>query len=188
MLIEVPQGELVLGQLFLELAGLFFVVLLLRFFYQGNHVSHAQDAVCDALRVEHVQRLQLFSGAHKLDGLTHYRLNGEGGTATGIAVHFGEDHAVKIQAVVEGLGRFHGILTGHGIYHKEGFRGLDGLMQGRNLVHELLVHGQTAGGIHNDYAEALCPGLGNGCLGNFDRVFLPFFGIDRNGNAFSQQF
>ena len=187
LLVEVPEGELVFGQFLLELAGLFLVKLLLGLFYQGNHVSHAQDTVCNALRVEHIQGLQLFSGAHELDGLAHHGLDGKGRTAAGVAVHLGKHHAVKVQPLVEGLGRLHGILARHGIHHKERLRGLDGPVQGRYLVHQLLVHGQAAGGIHNHHAEAFGLGLGDGALGNFHRVFLSFDGENRYVDAFSQQ-
>ena len=186
LVVEIPQGELVLGQLFLELAGLFLIKLLLGLFYQGDHVSHAQDAVCDALGVEHIQRFQLFAGGNELDGFSHYGLDGKGGTATGVTVHLGEDHAVKVQAVVEGLGGLNGILAGHGVNDEEGFRGLDGLVQGRYLVHQLLVHGQAAGGIHNDHAVSLGLGLGDGAARNLDGVLLPFLRIDGNLDAFSE--
>ena len=136
--------------------------------------------------MEHVQRLQLFSGAHELDGFSHHGLDGKGRTATGVTVHLGEHHTVKVQAVVEGFGRLHGILARHGIHHEERLRGLDGLVKGRYLIHQLLVHGQAAGGIHDDHAEALGLGLGNGALGNLHRVFLSFDGKDGHLDAFSQ--
>ena len=63
---------------------------------------------------------------------------------------------------------------------------MDGLMQGRYLVHQLLVHGQAAGGIHDDYAVAFGLGFGHGSFGNLDRVFLPFFGVYGHFDALSQ--
>ena len=61
-------------------------------------------------------------------------------------------------------------------------------MQGRNLIHQLLVHSQTAGGIHNHHGDSFRLGFGDGRAGNLHRVLLPFFGIDRNADLLAQHF
>ena len=162
--------------------------MLLGLLYQGNNVSHAKDPVCHTLRVEDVQGLKLFSGRDKLDGLSYHGLDGKGCTASGVTVHLGEDHTVKVQAVVEHPCGFHGILTCHCIHHKEGFSRVQGLVEGRYLIHQLIIHGKAAGGIHNHYGEAFCLGFLHSLLGNPDGILLPFNCENGNLNAISQHF
>ena len=101
LLVEVPEGEFVLGELLLELAGLLLVELLLRLLHEGDDIAHAEDAVGDAVRVEDVERLHLFAGGDELDGLADDGLDGKGRTAAGVAVHLGEDHAVEVEPLVK---------------------------------------------------------------------------------------
>ena len=136
--------------------------------------------------MEHVQRLHLLAGGDELDGLADDGLDGQGRTAAGVAVHLGEDDAVEVQAVVEGLGGLHGVLTGHRIHDEERLRRMDGFVQGGDLVHQLLVHREAAGGIDNHDAVAFGLGLGDGGLRDLDGILLPFLGIDGHLDAFTQ--
>ena len=136
--------------------------------------------------MEHVQRLHLLAGGDELDGLADDGLDGQGRAAAGVAVHLGEDDAVEVQAVVEGLRRLHGVLAGHRVHDEQRLRGLDGLVQGGNLVHQLLVHGQAAGGIDDDHAVALGFRLADGVLGDLDRILLAVLGVHRHADALAQ--
>ena len=188
LLVEVPEGVLVPGHLLAELAGLLLVELLLRLLHEGNDIAHAQDPVRDAGGMEHVQRLHLLAGGDELDGLADDSLDGQGRAAAGVAVHLGEDDAVEVQAVVEGLRRLHGVLAGHRVHDEQRLRGLDGLVQGGNLVHQLLVHGQAAGGIDDDHAVALGLRLPDGVLRDLDRILLTVLGVHRHADALAEHF
>ena len=61
-------------------------------------------------------------------------------------------------------------------------------MEGRYLIHQLIIHGKAAGGIHNHYRETFCLGFLHGLLGNPDGILLPFNGENGNLNAISQHF
>ncbi len=128
--------------------------------------------------MEHVDGLHLLARTHKLDGLGDHGADGEGGTATGVAVELGEHHAVEVEPVVELLGGVHGILTRHGVDHEQRLVGLDGLLQVGNLVHHLLIDGQTAGGIDDDHVIVFLLGLADGVLGNLHHVLVAVLGID----------
>ena len=81
---------------------------------------------------------------------------------------------------------FDGILAGHGIDDEQGLRRPDGLVEGGNLVHQLLIDREAAGGIDDHDAVALGTGLGDGVLRDADRILLPFFGIDGNADALAE--
>ena len=61
-------------------------------------------------------------------------------------------------------------------------------MQGGNLVHQLLVHGQAAGGIDNHHAVALGFRFPDGILGDLDRILLAVLGVHRHADALAQHF
>ena len=61
-------------------------------------------------------------------------------------------------------------------------------MEGGDLVHELLVDGQTSGGIDDDYGIAVGLCLGYGVPGNPDGILLTFFGIYLDSDLLSQDF
>ena len=165
------------GEFLLEFAGLLFVILLLGFLDEGNDVSHTEDTVRDARRVEHIQGFHLLARRYELDGLADDSLDGERGTASGVAVHLGQDDSVEIQPVVESLGCLDGILSGHGVHDEQCLGRMHGLMQGGNLVHQLLVDGQTAGGIDNDNAVSFALRSTDGVLRYDDGVLDTFLGI-----------
>ncbi len=172
---EVVKVELVLSQFFLQLAGFFFIKLFLCFFDQRHDVAHTQDTIGHTFGMEQIDGIHFFANTHKLDGLAHHRADGQGCPAAGIPVEFGKHHPVEVEAVVEGLSGIHGILTRHGIHHKEGLLGIQVFLQGRDLIHHLGVDGQTAGGIHDNHLVAHGLGVGNSLSGNTHRILAAFF-------------
>ena len=68
---------------------------------------------------------EFFAHAHELERLTGDGANGKRRAAAGIAIHFGEHDAGDAQAFVKLIGRFHGILAGHGIGHEQDFRRIE---------------------------------------------------------------
>ena len=61
-------------------------------------------------------------------------------------------------------------------------------MQGGDFVHQLLVHGQTAGGIHDHHAVAFGLRLRDGGLGDLDRILLAVLSVHRHADALAQHF
>ena len=137
---------------------------------EGQHVAHAQDAAGHAVGVEGLDVGELLADAAELDGLARHRAHGQGRAAAGVAVQLGEDHAVHAELLVEGLGHVHGVLTGHGVHHQEDFLGLHGLLDPRQLVHQLGVDVQPAGGIDDQHVPAVVPGVLDGLLGSLDGI------------------
>ena len=68
---HVVHVELVLHHPLGGLFGSLFVCRLLCALDQAQHIAHAQNTACHAVRVEHIQIVQLFAGALELDGLAH---------------------------------------------------------------------------------------------------------------------
>ena len=115
---------------------------------------------------------QLFAHTHELHRGAGHRPDGEGRTATGIAVHLGQHHTGQAQTFVEGLRHGHGILTGHGVGHEQDLlrvhRGLDG----GQFLHQGLVHMQTAGGVQQDYRGLLLTGGFHGLAGDIHGIHV----------------
>ena len=168
----VRQGQAVFLELFLQLPGLLLVVLLLGLFDEGEHVAHAQNAGGHAVRVEQLDHVQLFAGAHELDGLAGGGPDGQGRAASGVAVQLGEHDAVDAQGLVKGGGGVDGILTGHGVYHQENFVGMNLGLDVLQLVHQGLVHMQTTGGVQKHHVVAVVPGVFDGLLGDAHGIGL----------------
>ena len=185
LVVEVVEVELVLHDLLLQLLGLFLIELLLGALHQGYHVAHTQDTVGHTRRMEGIDSLHLLTSTDKLDGLRHHRANRKGSTATGITVELGQHHAVEVQTVVEFLSCIHGILTGHRVHHKERLVWIHGILQRSNLVHHLLIHGQTTGGIDDDHVVVLGLSLADSILRNGNHVLVLWLGINGHANGLS---
>ena len=114
----------------------------------------------------------LLAGGREGDGPADDLLDREGGAATGVAVELGEDHAVEGEGLVERLGDVDGVLAGHRVDDEERVVGLDGLGDLADLLHQLGVDGEAAGGVDDDDVAALvarfldaAPGDGDGVGG-----------------------
>ena len=83
-----------------------------------------------------------------------------------------EHDAGDVEVLIERLGGTDGVLTGHGVDHEQDLVGLDGFLDGLQLVHERFVDVQAARRIEEDHVVAVPDGVGNGGLGNIDRVRL----------------
>ncbi len=136
--------------------------------------------------MEHIEGIHLLTDTDELDGLLHHRTDSESRTTTGVAVQLGQHHAVEVQAVVEGLGRVHGILTRHGIDHKQGLMRMHRFLDVGDFVHHLLINGQTTSGIDDDDILALTLSVLDGVLRNLYWILVAFLAIDFNLNLLTQ--
>ena len=157
--VEVVEVELVLTDFLLQPAGFLLVVLLLSALHEADDVAHTEDTVGHTRGVEGVYGFHLLARAYKLYRLVDNGANRQGSTAARVAVELSEDNAGVVEAVVELLGRVDGVLTRHGIDHKERLIRVDSCLNGCYLLHQLLVDGQTAGGVDDDGVVALSLGL-----------------------------
>ena len=108
----VRQREAVLFQLFFQLLGLLFIIVLLGLFNKGQHIAHAEDPAGHPIRMERLNHIQLFAGAYKFDRLAGGGLDGKGCAASCVAVQLGEYHAVDAQRLVKRRSGVHSVLTG----------------------------------------------------------------------------
>ena len=136
--------------------------------------------------MELIDSVQLFTGSDKLDRLVYYGTDGKGGTAAGITVQLGQYHAVEVQTFVEFFGCVYGILSGHGVYHKQDFVRVNGGFDCSDLVHHFLVYGQTTGCIDDYEVIPFCFGFLYGVLGYGYRVFAVRFGVHGHFDLFCQ--
>ena len=132
--------------------------------------------------MEHVDSLHLLARTDELDWFRHHRTDREGSTTTGITIELRQYDTIEIESVVEFLRSIHGILTRHGVYHKERLIGVDGLLQIRDLIHHLLIDSQTTCGIDDDNGIALLLGLTDSILGDFYHILIAFLRVDVNTN------
>ena len=123
--------------------------------------------------MERLDHVQLFAGAHELDGLARGRPNGQSSAAAGVAVQLGQQHAVDAQRLVKGGGGVHGVLTGHGVHHQQDLVGVDVCLDILQLVHELLVDMQAACGVQKHQIVAVVGGELQRLLGNLHGIALP---------------
>src|SRR6266571_7344001 len=124
---KIFQIELALLEFGLGLECLFLVDGFLRPLNEGENVAHAQDTRGEAVWIERLQSIGFFADAHKFDRYACNGTNGEGGTAPGVTIHFGQDHAGERDGFVKVVGYAHCFLTCHGISHQQYLAWLDTL-------------------------------------------------------------
>ena len=120
--------------------------------------------------MEHIQIIQLFAGALKLDGLAGNGQHRKRCTAAGIAVGLGKDDAIHAHRLVEGLGHVDGVLTGHGVHHQQGLVHGNGGLDVHQLLHQHFVDLQAACGIQNDDVVAVVSGVRQCLAGDLRRL------------------
>ena len=69
--------------------------------------------------MEDIQCIHLLAHPDELDRLIDDGTDGEGSTTAGVPVKLGEDDAVEVKTLVEGLSRIHSILTRHRVNDEE---------------------------------------------------------------------
>ena len=120
--------------------------------------------------MERLERIALLAHTDELDRLAGNGTHGQRGTATGITVDLGQDHAGQRQGITERLGGVGSILTGHGVDDEQGFCRLDGRMQFLDLGHHLGIDVQATCGIEDDHVDELQLRFSNGCASDVYRL------------------
>ncbi len=104
--------------------------------------------------MKRLEGVRLFADADELERLPGDRANRKRRAAARIAVHLGEDHAGDAQPLVELVGRFHGVLAGHGVGDEQNFGGIEQFFELGQLGHQLFVDVQASGGIDQQHVAA----------------------------------
>ena len=86
---------------------------------EREDVAHAQNAVGRAVRMERFERVEFLAHADELQRLAGDVADRKRRAAARVAIHLGQDHAGDAQPLVEFVGRFHGVLPGHGVGHEQ---------------------------------------------------------------------
>jgi hypothetical protein len=100
--------------------------------------------------VELLDGVDLLARPDEPDGCAGDLADGEGGAAAGVGVELGQDDAVDLELIVEGLGGVDGVLAGHGIDDEEDLVGLDAGIDAAEFAHEVIVDVQATGGIEDE--------------------------------------
>ena len=130
--------------------------------------------------MEHVNGVHLLAGTYKLDWLGYHGTDTEGSTTAGITIELGENNAVEVEAVVKFLGCVYGILTGHGVNHEEGFVWTEMILEIADLVHHLLINGETSGCIDDYHIVAVGLSLLDGMVGDTEHILVLWLAVYRN--------
>ena len=80
------------------------------------------------------------------------------------------------------------VLTGCRVDHEECFGRVDGLFDGNDFVHHLLIDSQAAGSVDNYQVVMVLASVGDGVFGNLYRVFRVGLGVDGYFDLFTQHF
>ena len=100
--------------------------------------------------MELLEVLELLSHADVLDRRPGHPVDREGGAASRIAVHLGENHPGDAHRLVKTLRDPDGILAGHPVGHEENLMRVHRGLEPGELPHHLLVDLQAAGEDYND--------------------------------------
>ena len=110
--------------------------------------------------VEALELLELLAGRRVEDRLAGHRLDAERGAAAGVAVELGHQDAVELGRLGELLGDVDGVLAGHRVDDEEDVVRLRPLLDLGELLHQLGVDVEAAGGVDDQHVEALASAPG----------------------------
>ena len=96
---------------------------------------------------------------------------------------FDHHHAVELGRLGEGLGDADRVLAGHRVDDEQHVVGLDPLADLRQLLHQVLVDVEAAGGVDDQHVAALRLGLLERPGGDLDRVGVGAFLVDVGADA-----
>ena len=176
---EVLERELLLADLPLEVRGLVRVELVLGLLDQRHDVAHAEDAARHPVGVEALELVELLAGRGVDDRLAGHGADRERGAAARVAVELGDHDAVEVGDLGEALGDVDRVLAGHRVDDEQHVVGLGHLADPGELVHQLLVDVQAAGGVDDQHVAVLAAtACSRAQLADLDRVGLARLGVD----------
>ena len=124
--------------------------LLLSLLDERQDIAHAQDPVGHPVRVEDVEVIKLFTSGDVENRLPCDLTDGEGCTASSVAVKLGEDDASEVNAFPERVGGMDRVLTDHRVDYEENFVGVRGIANISRLLHKDFINTESTGRIDDD--------------------------------------
>ena len=121
--------------------------------------------------MEQLQILELLARTGELDGSAGDSLDRQRRAAAGIAVELRQDDAGDVQKLVEGFRDVDRVLTGHRVDGQKDLVGVNLRLDVLQLLHELFIDMQTAGGIEDHDIVAVVFRVANRFLRDPDGVF-----------------
>ena len=114
----------------------------------------------DAIRsgMEHLECVELLPGRAEQDRLAGHRLDRERCTAARVAVELRQQHAVEVEPLLERGRDVHRLLPGHRVEHEDRRRRLGRVADAHELVHQLFVDLEPAGGVDDHAVETVGAG------------------------------
>ncbi len=134
------------------------------------------------------KRFALLAHTDELDRLAGDGAYRQRGTATGVTVDLGQDHAGQRQCITERLGGVGRVLAGHGIDHEQGFHRVDRGMQRLDLAHHFFIDVQATGGIDDDHVDEFQFCFFNSRLGDVHRLLAQVGREERHADVVGQGF
>ena len=147
----------------------------------AHDITHAEDALGHAVRVENLEGLGLLAHGDELDGLARHGADGQCATAAGVAVELGHDDTVEVSALGELGNDVDDVLTSHRVDDHEDLVGLDRALDVDGLLHHELVDLETSSGIDDDHVAEVVDCLLDGLARDRDGV-LAVTAVDRHAN------
>src|SRR4029077_4658383 len=120
------QGELLLLKGFLQAHRFFFFDVLLNFVDQRQDISHPEDSGRQAVGIEGLERIELLTDAGKKNRLAYHFADRKSRPSARVSVQLGENNPRETEFAVKSNGLIDGVLTGHGIGHKQNLMRVDG--------------------------------------------------------------
>ncbi len=151
LLAQIHEVEAALAHLLGDGEGLLAVDGLGRLLDERDDVSHAEDAIGDAGRMEILERVDLLAHAHQLDGLAGDGAHRERGAAAPVAVDAGEHDAGEVEPSLEGPRGVDGVLAGQRVGDEQCLMRVGRGLDLRHLVHQLVVDRGAAGRVEHDH-------------------------------------
>src|SRR3954451_2921084 len=167
---EGVERELLLADLLRELGGAALVHLLLGLLDERQHVAHAEDPLRHPVGMEALERVELLAGRRVEDRLAGDGLDRQGGAAAGIAIELRQHDAVEVGDLGEALRDVYGVLAGHRVDDEQDVVRLRSLADLGELLHQLLVDVEPAGGVDEEAGAAVRPRAVEGPLVDVDGV------------------
>src|SRR5262245_16647559 len=151
----VALEEIVERELARQHAGLHLLLLvgldrLLGTLDEREDVPHPENARRHPVGMEVLELVDLLADGDELDRPARESLDRERRAAARVAVELRQHDSVERDALLERLRDVDGFLTCHRVEHEQNVRGLRDVADALELVHQLLVHVQAAGGVEDD--------------------------------------
>ena len=105
--------------------------------------------------VERLDRVELFTGARKLDRRTGDKAHRECRTAARITIHTGQHHACKRHLLGEVFRYINGVLPREAVDDQQDFLRRGDIRHRLHLVHQRLIDMEAARGIEHHHVKAL---------------------------------